>query len=72
MCEVEIICDYICYVEGLVLVCFGNIKVICIVSVEESVFWFLKGKGQGWIMAEYGMLFCVIGICNGCEVVCGK
>ncbi len=44
------------HAEGSVLVEFGNTKVICTASVEEGVPRFLKGKGQGWITAEYGML----------------
>jgi ribonuclease PH len=39
-----------------VLVEFGETKVLCTATVEESVPRFLKGKGQGWITAEYGML----------------
>ena len=42
--------------EGSVLVEFGNTKVLCTASVEEGVPGFLKGKGQGWVTAEYGML----------------
>lgn len=42
--------------EGSVLVAFGNTKVICTASVEEGVPRFLRGKGQGWMTAEYGML----------------
>ena len=48
--------DYLQYPEGSVLVEFGNTKVICSVSVQEGVPPFLKGKGQGWITAEYSML----------------
>ncbi|WP_119393838.1 ribonuclease PH [Salinibius halmophilus] len=48
--------NYTCHAEGSVLVSFGNTKVICTASVEENVPRFLKGKGQGWITAEYGML----------------
>ncbi len=44
------------YAEGSVLVCFGNTQVICTASIEEKVPPFLKGKGQGWVTAEYGML----------------
>ncbi|HEY3431276.1 MAG TPA: ribonuclease PH [Rhodocyclaceae bacterium] len=48
--------DYTCHAEGSVLVAFGNTKVLCTASVEEKVPGFLKGKGQGWVTAEYGML----------------
>lgn len=44
------------YAEGSVLVEFGNTKVICTATIEAGVPRFLKGKGQGWITAEYGML----------------
>ncbi len=44
------------HAEGSVLVCFGDTRVICTASVEETVPRFLKGAGQGWITAEYGML----------------
>lgn len=44
------------HAEGSVLICFGNTKVICTASVEEKVPPFLRGKGQGWVTAEYGML----------------
>lgn len=44
------------HAEGSVLVEFGNTKVICTASVEDGVPRFLKGKGQGWVTAEYGML----------------
>ena len=44
------------YAEGSVLVCAGDTRVLCTASVEESVPPFLKGKGQGWLTAEYGML----------------
>jgi ribonuclease PH len=48
--------NYIKHAEGAVLVEFGDTKVICTASVDESVPGFLKGKGQGWVTAEYGML----------------
>lgn len=48
--------NYTCHAEGSVLVAFGNTKVLCTASVEERVPPFLKGKGQGWVTAEYGML----------------
>lgn len=44
--------------DGSVLIKMGNTHVICGVSVEESVPPFLKGSGQGWITAEYGILPC--------------
>ncbi|MCW0198377.1 ribonuclease PH [Sphingopyxis sp.] len=44
------------HAEGSVLVSFGNTKVLVTASVEEKVPPFLRGKGQGWVTAEYGML----------------
>jgi ribonuclease PH len=53
---VSITRDYLRHPEGSVLVEFGDTKVICTASVEDKVPSFLKGKGQGWVTAEYGML----------------
>jgi len=53
---IQITRNYTKHAEGSVLVCFGDTKVICTASVEEQVPRFLKGAGQGWITAEYGML----------------
>jgi len=47
---------YTRHAEGSVLIETGHTKVICTASVEEGVPSFLKGKGQGWLTAEYGML----------------
>jgi ribonuclease PH len=44
------------YAEGSVLFCMGETQVLCTASVLEKVPPFLKGKGQGWVTAEYGML----------------
>jgi len=44
------------HAEGSVLIEFGDTRVLCTASVEESVPPFLRGKGQGWLTAEYGML----------------
>ena len=54
--EVKITREYTMHAEGSVLVEFGNTKVICTASVEKGVPRFLKGSGQGWVTAEYGML----------------
>jgi ribonuclease PH len=54
--NVEIIRHYTRHAEGSVLVKFGDTHVICTASVDEKVPGFLKGKGQGWLTAEYGML----------------
>jgi ribonuclease PH len=47
---------YTRHAEGSVLVSFGHTQVLCTCSVEKKVPGFLKGQGQGWITAEYGML----------------
>ena len=47
---------YTKHAEGSVLIEAGDTKVLCNASVEEGVPGFLKGKGQGWLTAEYGML----------------
>lgn len=44
------------HAEGAVLIEFGDTKVLCTASVSEKIPSFLKGKGQGWLTAEYGML----------------
>jgi len=44
------------HAEGSVLVCFGDTRVLCTASVENKVPGFLRGKGEGWVTAEYGML----------------
>ncbi len=44
------------HAEGSVLVCFGDTRVLCTASVESGVPGFLRGTGQGWVTAEYGML----------------
>ena len=44
------------HAEGSVLVSFGETRVLCTASVENRVPGFLRGKGEGWITAEYGML----------------
>ena len=54
--EIRITRHYTKHAEGSVLIECGHTKVICTASVEEKVPNFLKGKGQGWLTAEYGML----------------
>jgi len=53
---IKITRNFIKHAEGSVLVEFGDTKVICNASVEESVPPFLRGKGTGWVTAEYSML----------------
>lgn len=54
--EISITRNYTKHAEGSVLIEFGDTKVICTASVERGVPRFLKGSGQGWVTAEYGML----------------
>ena len=54
--DIRITRNYTRHAEGSVLIEFGETRVVCNVSVEEKVPNFLKGKGQGWVTAEYGML----------------
>ncbi|MDF1584324.1 MAG: ribonuclease PH [Methyloprofundus sp.] len=54
--EVKFTCGFTKHAEGSVLVEFGETRVLCTASVESRVPRFLKGKGQGWVTAEYGML----------------
>jgi ribonuclease PH len=56
MRSVSIERNYTKHAEGSVLVSFGDTKVLCTASVEAKVPPFLKGRGQGWLTAEYGML----------------
>ncbi|KXJ31203.1 ribonuclease PH [Pseudomonas sp. HUK17] len=64
--------QYTKHAEGSVLVEFGDTKVICTASVEAGVPRFLKGKGQGWLTAEYGMLPRATGERNQREAAKGK
>ena len=48
--------NFTCHAEGSVLIEFGNTKVICNASFDSGVPGFLRGKGTGWVTAEYGML----------------
>ncbi|RDZ29796.1 ribonuclease PH [Lysobacter silvisoli] len=54
--EVRIERGYTAHAEGSVLVSFGQTRVLCTASVENKVPAFLRGKGEGWVTAEYGML----------------
>ena len=54
--KISITRNFIKHAEGSVLVEFGDTRVICTASVEESVPPFLRGKGNGWVTAEYAML----------------
>lgn len=56
MRDVKITRNYTMHAEGSVLIEFGHTRVICTASVEKSVPGWLRGKGSGWVTAEYGML----------------
>ena len=54
--EIKITRNYTKHAEGSVLIEFGDTKVICTASIEDTVPSFLRGKGTGWVTAEYSML----------------
>lgn len=54
--QIGLTCHYTKHAEGSVLVEFGDTRVLCTATIEDKVPPFLKGKGGGWITAEYGML----------------
>ena len=54
--SIEIHRGYSKHAEGSVLICYGDTHVICTASAEKGVPAFLRGSGQGWVTAEYGML----------------
>ncbi len=54
--DVNFICNYTKHAEGSVMIEYGDTRVLCTASVEKRVPRFLKGKGEGWVTAEYGML----------------
>jgi len=54
--HISITRNYTCHAEGSVLIACGNTRVLCTASVESRVPPFLRGKGEGWVTAEYGML----------------
>lgn len=60
------------HAAGSVLVEFGSTKVICTASVENSVPGFMRGRGEGWITAEYGMLPGATNTRNDREAARGK
>jgi len=70
--EITIERNYTAHAEGSVLISTGNTKVLCNASVETRIPRFLKGKNQGWITAEYGMLPRSTGSRMGREAARGK
>jgi ribonuclease PH len=63
---------YTRHAEGSVLVAFGDTRVLCTASVEERVPPFLRGKGEGWVTAEYGMLPRATHTRSGREAAAGR
>ncbi len=70
--DIKITRCFTVHAEGSVLIEFGQTKVLCNASVEEKVPHFLKGSGQGWITAEYGMLPRATNTRSAREAVRGK
>jgi len=70
--NVTITRNYTKHAEGSVLVEFGDTKVLCTASVEERIPNFLRGSGEGWVTAEYGMLPRSTGSRMGREAARGK
>ncbi|GHC23358.1 ribonuclease PH [Kushneria pakistanensis] len=70
--EITLTRGYTKHAEGSVLVAFGDTQVLCTASVEAGVPRWLRGKGQGWITAEYGMLPRATHTRNGREAARGK
>ena len=69
---VSIVRDFQPQADASILIKMGNTHVVCGVSVEEAVPPFLKGSGQGWITAEYGMLPCATSTRSRRESVGGR
>lgn len=70
--EIKITRHFTRHAEGSVLIEFGDTRVICTASVENKVPPFLRGTGQGWVTAEYGMLPRSTGSRMGREAARGK
>jgi ribonuclease PH len=70
--QISITRNFTRHAEGSVLICCGDTHVLCTASVEDRVPPFLRGKGQGWVTAEYGMLPRSTGSRMGREAARGK
>ena len=70
--EISFTRNFTRHAEGSVLVAFGETKVICNASIEDRVPPFLKGKGAGWVTAEYSMLPRATNTRSRREVTAGK
>ena len=64
--------SFLNHVPGSVLISFGNTKVLCTATIESGVPGFLRGKGEGWLTAEYGMLPASTNSRNDREATRGK
>ncbi|MCF6299661.1 MAG: ribonuclease PH [Proteobacteria bacterium] len=64
--------NYTMHAEGSVLISCGNTKILCNASIEDRVPAWLRGKGKGWVTAEYGMLPLSTGSRMGREAARGK
>jgi ribonuclease PH len=72
MRAVSIVRGFTRHAEGSVLVSFGDTRVLCTASVDNKVPGFLRGKGEGWVTAEYGMLPRATNTRNDREAARGK
>lgn len=72
MRQVKITRNYTMHAEGSVLIEFGNTKVLCTATVETRTPGWMRGKGTGWVTAEYGMLPRATGSRTGREATRGK
>ncbi len=72
MREVSFVRGFTRHAEGAVLVSFGDTRVLCTASIENKVPAFLRGKGEGWVTAEYGMLPRATNTRNDREAARGK
>src|SRR5262245_26295701 len=70
--QIRIVRAYTRHAEGSVLIDCGQTRIVCTASVEERVPAFLKGRGQGWLTAEYGMLPRSTGTRTAREAASGK
>ena len=70
--QVKFTRNFTMHAAGSVLVEFGNTKAICTASVENSVPGFMRGRGEGWVTAEYGMLPGATNTRNDREAARGK
>ena len=72
MRELRFVVDYTKHAEGSVLAAFGDTQVLCTASIEDRVPGWMRGKGKGWVTAEYGMLPRATHTRSGREATRGK